>query len=86
MRYRSADLMTTRSGYEFIQFVAISSILVLSCISNNSTSSAIVTPKTASVFGGSDNLKRDTNDCHKHSVYRLKMFRCCANCFITFIV
>ena len=54
--------MATRSGYDFIQFVAISGVLLLSCISNNSTSSGNVTPKTAAIFSGSDDLKRDTND------------------------
>jgi hypothetical protein len=50
---------------KFIQFIIISSVLFLSCMSNSSTTSAIVTPKTAEVFGG-DNLKGDTNDTQLH--------------------
>jgi hypothetical protein len=39
---------------KFIQFIIISCVLFVSCISNSPTNSAIVTSKTAAVFGGSD--------------------------------
>ncbi len=52
--------------YKFIQFIIISCALFINCISSSSTSSASVTPKTATVFDGSDNLKGATHDTHPH--------------------
>jgi hypothetical protein len=58
--------MITIIQLKFIQFIIITCVLFLSCVSSSIASSGIVTPNTAAVFGGNDYLKAYANGTQLH--------------------